>query len=36
MGTSTQQAGYWMAIVGNEDLKWDKLIKLILELIWFF
>ena len=24
-GTSTQQAGYWMAIVGNEDLKWEQI-----------
>ena len=23
-GTSTQQAGYWIAIVGNEDLKWEQ------------
>jgi len=24
-GTSTQQAGYWIAIVGNEDLKWEQI-----------
>ncbi|HDS08506.1 MAG TPA: TonB-dependent receptor [Bacteroides sp.] len=24
-GTSTQQAGYWLAIFGNEDLKWEEI-----------
>ncbi len=23
-GTSTQQAGYWLAVFGNEDLKWEE------------
>jgi len=23
-GSSTQEAGYWIAIVGNEDLKWEQ------------
>jgi TonB-linked SusC/RagA family outer membrane protein len=24
-GTSTQQAGYWLAVFGNADLKWEEL-----------
>ena len=24
-GTSTQQAGYWLAVFGNEDLKWEEI-----------
>ncbi|MCB8994126.1 MAG: SusC/RagA family TonB-linked outer membrane protein [Bacteroidales bacterium] len=24
-GTSTQQAGYWLAIFGNQDLKWEQI-----------
>ncbi len=24
-GTSTQQAGYWLAVFGNKDLKWEEM-----------
>ncbi|MFA9391701.1 MAG: SusC/RagA family TonB-linked outer membrane protein [Prolixibacteraceae bacterium] len=24
-GTSTQQSGYWLAVFGNEDLKWEEI-----------
>jgi TonB-linked SusC/RagA family outer membrane protein len=24
-GTSTQQAGYWLAVFGNQDLKWEEI-----------
>lgn len=36
-GTSTQQAGYWLAVFGNENLKWEEITQtdLGLDLVFF-
>ncbi|MBE0652715.1 MAG: TonB-dependent receptor [Bacteroidales bacterium] len=35
-GTSTRQAGYWLAVFGNEDLKWEEVTQVDIGMDFYF